>query len=171
MASVTKKMMPAVVLLTRTPRRHSESEAASEFLRKEQCYDQEDRQADREDQADQIFGGHSFSTPRTTIARSANTPIVSSTNQKSVTTSPSLEPARLVRAIGCRRTATHRELKPLLRRLSTIPRVWYATLTRSRRVTNAGAQIRKLIRCGGRHPRAGTHGNACVHEAAKSLSL
>src|ERR1700690_1479454 len=97
-------MIPAVVALTpatpsqqevgrrRGPAEPSrQSNRASELLRKQQRDDQEDGESDREDQTDEILGSHSFSTPRTMTASSANTPIVSSTNQKSVMSSPSAD--------------------------------------------------------------------------------
>jgi hypothetical protein len=48
-------------------------------------HDQVDHQADGEDQADEVDGGHSRSTPLTTRPSSANSSIVSSTNTRSGT--------------------------------------------------------------------------------------
>ncbi|GAA1820951.1 hypothetical protein GCM10009835_46850 [Planosporangium flavigriseum] len=50
-----------------------------EALREEQCYDQVRQQPDGEDEADQVLGVHSFSTPRSSSARPANRSTVNNT--------------------------------------------------------------------------------------------
>src|SRR5674536_263124 len=77
---------------------------ASEAFRKQQRDHEEHHQRDGQHQADQVLGVHSRSTPRATTANTAKTAIVSNTNSRSATRSPS--PSRLV--TGCRRQAVRR---------------------------------------------------------------
>ncbi len=57
----------------------------SELLRKKQGDHEEDCQDDRQNQAGQVLGGHSFSTPRTTSPRTANIAMVRTTKIRSRT--------------------------------------------------------------------------------------
>ncbi|BCL12580.1 hypothetical protein GCM10017556_03190 [Micromonospora sagamiensis] len=58
---------------------------SSEPLRKQQCDDQEDSQADRQHQAHGVDSVHSFSTARTNRASATNSATVNTTNTTSDT--------------------------------------------------------------------------------------